>query len=812
MQKHLEAYFSESDAKLRNDVSGKVRDMFKRVRGAIFVLKKSIPRAAAQKKAQDKPLEANPVVFRANLVSLPEADLIECLRYHERFLFWYLGFLCDQLTPTASYQRHIASLNAARHILRMEGEKSKTWETLDDQTIFFDRFDGTWLRALSDLVMDPFDDVRDDAAFVLKQIFSDHRCRRFKLAAQGDAGDATAELSVLLSKAESLARRTARADHSDGVARIRQLLYRFADSEQGRISLLSDLVGGLEAKLAVTERDLAQAVLEAPLHGDFSSLCYTWQVVSELRFSEGELRSVQGLQERIVSCGERVWAAVRAILCDDSPEGHLPRELEEVDGLDTKDVLSYSFRAVHEASNLLRGLVQSIRHASQPGKAHPSRELYERIGNLSFEQLASLRHRGAFTTVALTFATCCQLVKHIDQQQQDGPSMLKKWYQGTMDNIYGQVSTTRRSAGIPAMMTGVLSADMASPSFEQAMAKLTEIASLPARAAETDGSNLPQVHAYNCLKDMFKSSTLTAAGNKSERYLPDCLELAANGLRSELWALRNCGLVLLRSLMDGLFGTHESKATMEAGWDGKANRVSYQRYPSLPAVLVRLLRADHGDGGGDGAGFGLGAAIGPAKAEAVFPALDMVRRAGPPAVLRDELQGLIAKYLSSPVWHVREMAARTLCSCLLHREWLDEVAVLAGGSSVREGRGNVQNHVHGFLLTVRFVVERLRDVMPERLRSDTPRLAQILRGYWLQIKSLPSPEIAVSYLQLVNLIHSLPGPKPPPPFYPSTCQPSPPTRAPSSSPSALSTPCTSHPPRPTPSTPSAPSFYPNPSA
>lgn len=354
LRKHMAAFFAESDAKFRNDISSKVRDMFKRVRGAIFVLKRSIPRAAAQVQKDNEAQgtsssKSNTVIYRANLISLPEAQLIEYLECHEKFLFWYIGFLCSELTPTASYQRHIASLKAVKFILRMEGEKGKTWETSDDQRLFFDRLNGTWLRALSDLIMDPFDDVREHSVAVLKQIFSDERHRCFTLMSTGGSISASEELAELLRRAEELARRTARADHSDGVARVCQLLYRFSDGEQNRLSLLSTLISGLETKLTVAEEDLGRAVLEAPVHGDFSSLCYTWQVVSELQFSESELRSVQVLQDRLMICSERVWAAVRDILCDDSPEGHLPEDLEEVDGLDTKDILSYSFRAVHEA-------------------------------------------------------------------------------------------------------------------------------------------------------------------------------------------------------------------------------------------------------------------------------------------------------------------------------------------------------------------------------------------------------------------------------------------------------------------------------
>lgn len=132
------------------------------------------------------------------------------------------------------------------------------------------------------------------------------------------------------------------------------------------------------------------------------------------------------------------------------------------------------------------------------------------------------------------------------------------------------------------MITGILAANASHPNFAQVMDTLMAIAAREAKVSETDGSRLPQVHAYNCLKDIFKNSLLTALGNKSESYLPQCLELAASGLRSEVWAIRNCGLIFLRSLIDSLFGTHESKAVIEAGWDGKANRIHYHRYPNLP--------------------------------------------------------------------------------------------------------------------------------------------------------------------------------------------------------------------------------------
>jgi len=94
-----------------------------------------------------------------------------------------------------------------------------------------------------------------------------------------------------------------------------------------------------------------------------------------------------------------------------------------------------------------------------------------------------------------------------------------------------QASTTRRSAGIPSLVIGVLAANSDSPSFKEIFDELVEIGKRPAKVAETDGSNLPQVHALNCLRGIFRSSLLS---KKAESYLPATLELAAESLKSEV--------------------------------------------------------------------------------------------------------------------------------------------------------------------------------------------------------------------------------------------------------------------------------------
>lgn len=80
-------------------------------------------------------------------------------------------------------------------------------------------------------------------------------------------------------------------------------------------------------------------------------------------------------------------------------------------------------------SNLLRSLLSKIKIPLLDGAPLLPLELFEQIGDLSFDQLSNLRHRGAFSTVSLTFTMCCILTQYT------GPGavtkmdhMLKKWY------------------------------------------------------------------------------------------------------------------------------------------------------------------------------------------------------------------------------------------------------------------------------------------------------------------------------------------------------------------------------------------------
>ncbi|ESZ93537.1 hypothetical protein SBOR_6079 [Sclerotinia borealis F-4128] len=722
IQENMAHLYADTDAKFRNDVLSNTKHMIERIKGATAYLLREIDRMIIQDRQCDC------------------SDAQQLLEKHERFLLWFLEFLLGELVPTASYQRHTTSLRAISLLLRSglrehssEDRKSTTTPDVAVWAHNLSVFNLKSMRLILDLLMDPFEDVRSGATAILK-LASPHNFR--SPMSQGPT-----DFDILINfigRAEDFSRRTGRADFADGVARSYQILYGLLDPNKGRLSLVEGLVNGLETKVAIAQRDISEAVLIAPIHSDFSTISYIWEEVDFSRNDSEDGDSVtirkewEDLQSRIIASCSSIWDSVKDILCNDSPEGHIPEDVDEVESIDTKDVLSYSFRAIHESSNLMRAVVTKAKDRRHDGSSVMSPELFTKVGNLTFEQLSSLRHRGAFSTVSLTFARCCQL-----SQCHSSSDLLETWYKGALQCIFEQASTTRRSAGIPALVTGILSANSKSPAFENVMTELVSLARRSVTLSETDETNLPQVHAMNCVKEIFKSSTL---GKRSDKYIPNCLKLAADSLISEIWAIRNCGLLLLRSLIDCLFGTNENKASIEAGWDGRSTKLSYETYPELPEILLKLLNKETLDTEDTNT-----PAIG--AIESVFPALDIIRRAGPPVILRNEIKEQVSIHLGSKYWHTRELAARTMCTFMLHDGWLLDLQKLLQIS------GPSTNYTHGVLMTVNFVLERRLAVF-----STLPNIQDLI-SLKDSIEALghlgQCPETLATYIDFKNHIYQI---------------------------------------------------------
>lgn len=230
---------------------------------------------------------------------------------HVSFSKMYIGFLTQELQPTASYQRHITALKILEFML-VEGlirnDRSKLFhpsKIVDgDFAIARGRqfFSSCFVRLIAALVMDPFDDVRLIASKLLQfALWNQYPWNTSSWTRETeqfiDPGiDYLRTLSrrtyhtyilEVVCQAESIMYRTGRADHADSVGKLYYLLHEscqnFTESTINTFgmsiawsstgwSIIDHLVSELKRSIITTRQDIRLAVGSAPLHGALIAL------------------------------------------------------------------------------------------------------------------------------------------------------------------------------------------------------------------------------------------------------------------------------------------------------------------------------------------------------------------------------------------------------------------------------------------------------------------------------------------------------------------------------------------------------------
>lgn len=68
-----------------------------------------------------------------------------------------------------------------------------------------------------------------------------------------------------------------------------------------------------------------------------------------LKESDNRRNMWRKVHERLYNLFQSIWECVRNVLCNDAPEGHMPEDVDDGAMFNTKDVLSYAWRALKEA-------------------------------------------------------------------------------------------------------------------------------------------------------------------------------------------------------------------------------------------------------------------------------------------------------------------------------------------------------------------------------------------------------------------------------------------------------------------------------
>ncbi|KIW49721.1 hypothetical protein, variant 3 [Exophiala xenobiotica] len=615
------------------------------------------------------------------------------LASYQSFTARYYNFLRSELGTGVSYPRHILALQSLQYFFSLSVEPGMF---LSDREL---------AKSLCNLSLDPFEDVRDLSASLLQFIASETPEFVSLTVSPG-----------LLHDVEMLALHTGRGDHADGMGRL--------------WAVRSHTNGVVESAQAAAERALMMHISKLenllskvgslqpgsdfPLHGSLLALNY------QLRNLKGPGLDATSDSARILNLCRRIWNEVRPQLCVDSPER--TSDLADDDGTEgPKDLLAYSWRALRDSSLVVQSLVMASR---------PSKELYSSIGDLCMDELMSLRHRGAFSTVANTFLLCCDTVRNaVDPGARD---LIHKWYKIALSQIDEQADRlTRRSAGLPAMMTALLS-PVDTESFSRAVSDLVGIAGQRPQNTALAGEELrlPQVHALNCLKDIMTASRFSVI---VIRFLSPIVRLAAACLSSKIWGIRNCGLMLLRACINRLDLSNRNENI--ASQDSK--QAPAVDNPSLVAVQLLESARRVSDEDPDNA---------MNATELVFAGLDLLGHTRSKDSKTTEMGIVIARELSNPTWAVRDHAARQLA------QYLSNLGPMLAAQRLLEvaAPAECENRTHGVLLCCRYIMKA--DVQPlaePDLERMLPLLGDSLATTSGTINSR-SPYVNAAWLDILN--------------------------------------------------------------
>ncbi|KAJ9265996.1 hypothetical protein DTO212C5_6557 [Paecilomyces variotii] len=740
----LPALHADSDAQSRGHILTLTRRLLVRLRSGT---QKSDNHA---KGAALPEVDENPRRLKRRR-SVNQSTYVEEIRFDSReFLERYVSFLERDLEPTASYQRHIMALKALALVLqsRLDSRVNAPPIMKSEKDVLPWRFSldilrPRLLRLLVDLLLDPFEEVRATSLSILAMF----PLESSQIALAHDKESPMSQLIEALTKAEHLASSTSRADHADAVARLYHVVFSLAavgsDASspywyRSKYGVVNFILKKLEGKLLHPGGLFNSSMRDAPLHGYISALRYivaTSNFYSEVSGTEDkEYTSWKAVHDSIVSFCDRIWMAVKPVLCVDSPEGHTDEPIEDL-VVGPKDILSYSWRALRESSLLLHATLANSSYA--PSQGGLSRTDYETIGMASFTQLAELRHRGAFSTVSQTFSTCCQRCG--ESSDPSISSLPAGWYMQARNIIEEQASKlTRRSAGLPALVTGILSSNPGGPLFQQVMTELQDISRLPATQDATSYEiKLPQVHAMNCLKDIF---TDTRLGPHTEPFIMPALRISAECISSQIWAIRNCGLMLFRALLIRMCRSVTGVGLGFGGVSGSesGSRIPFQRYPGLINLLSGLLTPE-GEGS-DGKAT--------TATERVFPALELIGEKVP-SISGDEdrgLRSLVLYHAKSPVWAIREHASRVYASLLKLPEVPSELGIL-----LESNESSGQNYIHGKALCIRFALQRLELSLLGHWNDQLEAIMRIISKVFTTMFPLAhSPFVQAAILDILN--------------------------------------------------------------
>ncbi|CCD27251.1 tRNA methylation protein TRM732 NDAI_0K00600 [Naumovozyma dairenensis CBS 421] len=664
IQNNLKSFFQDQNIESRNYFCSSFKNFILRMKDSSYSLHRDMKKL---QKAKKFPVE--------------EQEKRKKIDEYKSFLIWLIKFLKLQLIPGSSYERVLLSLQLLITLVESGldsnvPEKFLSLQTKDSQKFWVFQKSLFQDKALFQLLLcnitNTYNDIRQLSKYLLSIAFDKDLIA--PLSRVNNREELTTELI-------SIAKNNLKVYQDCETKGASILEFLFIISED-KYQFITNILNDLENSITIYMENELENV-ENPIAGYFITLS---SILSRQVGNELDENCTATIAQKCIDLTIKNWDAMRDIVCHDSSDGLLPERFLTLKEISDQTVTSFSFRSIKESSLLLELIISKFRLSDN--------QLFN-IGEILIEQLFNIRHSGAFQSVLPTFKTFCRRCR------KDNYKQLNTW----LDSILQQMEVkkqhiTRRSGGLPFLITSILSTetDKTHPQLKYTFDKLAYIASIPVVEFQ-DKLDLPQVNAFNCIKAIFIDSKLS---EPCTPYVSEAAMLSLKYFNSDIWALRNCSIMLFTSLKNRIFG--KIGRSMNA-------RLFFSKFTGLRDILHATLKQSVQKGSKFGASDNI---------ESIFLILNILLQLKPTPGYDglDDFIDLIIECLGNKNWKIRDIAARTYISISSESSHII-IHKISNTLSVRE-----ENKLHGHLLATYYLIENI--LVPEHLETEQLELLTLL--------------------------------------------------------------------------------------
>lgn len=674
----LQIFFQDCDSiEFRNDFASLLRQFLIRLRDSMYSLSRDL----------DK-------IRKKNYDLRKQDELQQLITYGYEFLTWFLNFLKRNFIPGSSYGQLYLSMKLLQILVDLNLDNvprteaynrlsTKTKLKISNNKMVFpfaiEIFDYPLLRLIVDNITNNYEDIRDTSVNLLLGC-SENVLYETILAAEQDITEKALNTITEL-----------KGKKSEGGAKVLQFLAQSYDHLNDTLRLkhlIDTLVKRLDFGLTY-KFDNEVLPREQRVHGIFTALRLIFKNINKERFSvETEYWKILFLH--VFDQISKVWVQVKP-LSSNAAEDNESNEFED------KIVLNYSWKVIKESTALLSTILEidNLDKTSLVDKA-----TFLLGADLIMDQLASVKHRGAFSSVYPSFVSACEICfKSNDEELASKPNI---WLRQNIKLIKCKTQyISRRSGGLPYLITAILTAEKSCNKAKEykglvdyTFQELISIAKEEYIQNADEKMDIPQVHAFNCIKHIFIDSQLSSLCSP---YVNQVLTLSLINFCNPTWAIRNCAVMLFTALQNRLFGTSKLGELLPC----ISSRLFFAKYNGIEDILFQNLVDSSSTVDQD------------AKFNLIFPILTILSRLENTSTADPKLQRfetLLIQCLHHKYWKVREMAAKSLAAIILPNNLIPTIRILL--KNCYELRGDF-NSIHGNLLSILEIIKRIEMKLPD---------------------------------------------------------------------------------------------------